>query len=208
MFISLNFIRLSLVDLPLPHLVLITTCGSLAFIIHTPTNSKMQFRELVILLSIIAAITLTIIAATISPSAYIEQVPPATRTRIITRFVMIAGLAIGAWIGGYYLRQYLIAPWQYWIVMIIILFAYIYAIRSISISTEKIYIYRERALLWDERDQLIRQAQDQGMVEIDVRGIDGLPVGGIRDFKPKAGNWVNGCAASYYGIKEIRATLP
>ena len=39
---------------------------------------------------------------------------------------------------------------------------------------------------WDARDALIRQSRADGLMEVNVRGIDGLPVGGIRDFKEEA----------------------
>jgi hypothetical protein len=37
---------------------------------------------------------------------------------------------------------------------------------------------------------------------VDVFGIDGLPVGGIRDFDPKEKNgfWITKCAMNYYDI--------
>jgi hypothetical protein len=205
---STKFFRFSLTDFPLPHLVLIAMCGTLAYILHIPTKNKIPFKVYIILLCLIALITLTLIAAALSPSAYIEQGIPAKRARIIPRFIMIMGLAIGAWLSGYFLRQHYSKRWFYWLAVVIVGFSYIYALRTIVITADKVAIYRERAIIWDERDEIIRAASANGISEIDVRGIDGLPVGGIRDFKPKPGNWINGCASSYYGLKEIRATLP
>jgi hypothetical protein len=37
-----------------------------------------------------------------------------------------------------------------------------------------------------------------------VYGIDGAPVGGIRDFVSGGdGMWINHCAADYYGLEQI-----
>jgi hypothetical protein len=87
---------------------------------------------------------------------------------------------------------------------------YAYGARSILISAQKISLYSERAVQWDEREALIKQSKADGVLEVNVRGIDGLPVGGIRDFKEDkgVGFWINQCAARYYGVDNIYATLP
>jgi hypothetical protein len=48
-----------------------------------------------------------------------------------------------------------------------------------------------------------------GEEHVDVFSIDGLPVGGIRDFDPqgKTGFWITKCAMDYYDIK-LRVFLP
>jgi hypothetical protein len=165
-------------------------------------------RKILFSILVVFGIAFALIAAAYAPSAYIEQVPPAPRTRIIMRFILIAALGINSWLIGYLPRQYLHAKWHNLVALFLLLLCYAYAARSIAVTAEKINIYMQRARIWDERDQVINLARDQGILEIDVRGIDGLPVGGIRDFKAKPGNWINGCAAKYYGVNEIRATLP
>ncbi|HLA08379.1 MAG TPA: hypothetical protein VJ022_13100, partial [Anaerolineales bacterium] len=68
---------------------------------------------------------------------------------------------------------------------------------------------RERAQLWDERDEIIRSAIADDAERVEVQAIDGFLVGGIRDFDPpdKKGYWISVCAMDYYRIK-FQVTLP
>ena len=196
--------------MPLPHLIVLATLFSLGFLFYSQNGTNIETKKLILLISLIAFLTFLFIAATYAPSTYIEKSPPAPRTRVISRFILTFGLgSIGVLI-GYYFGQIFRWRWLEGLVIIVLLGAYIYGARSILISAEKISLYSERAVMWDERDMLIKQSQQQGVMEVNVRGIDGLPVGGIRDFKEKqgVGFWINQCAARYYGVDGIYATLP
>jgi hypothetical protein len=115
-----------------------------------------------------------------------------------------------AFLVGYYCKQIFHGRWLEVMAIVLLLMAHVYGARSILISSQKISLYAERAAQWDERDALIQQSKVDGMMEVNVRGIDGLPVGGIRDFKENkgVGFWINQCAARYYGVDNIYATLP
>ena len=49
----------------------------------------------------------------------------------------------------------------------------------------------------------IEAALQNDAPRVTVEAIDGLPIGGIRDFDPpgKTGYWITRCAGEYYGIK-------
>jgi len=87
---------------------------------------------------------------------------------------------------------------------------YAYSARTIWISSDKIALYSQRAAVWDERDLIIQQAQKEGLQEVNVRRIDGLPVGGLRDLKdePGPGYWINIRAERFYGVETIYANIP
>ena len=65
--------------------------------------------------------------------------------------------------------------------------------------------FQKRAQFWDARDAAIRQAKAAGLMVVDVHAIDSYA--GVIELYPQP-NWVNSCAASYYGVDQIRATLP
>jgi hypothetical protein len=90
--------------------------------------------------------------------------------------------------------------------IILICLACWFTVQSIIITRAKIPIYAERAAIWDERDQYIREVAKQGAEVVDVYGIDGQPVDGLHDLKPDGKHWVNHCAAHFYGVKSIRAS--
>ena len=159
---------------------------------------------------LIAVLTFIFVAGSYSPSVYIERGPPASRTGIISQFIFILGYGLIAFFSGAYFQQYVHWEGLKQILLVMLISCYIYGARSVVFSTEKISLYSERAAVWDERDLQIQQSREQGILEINVRGIDGLPVGGIRDFADTHGPgfWVNKCAARYYRVDAIYATLP
>ena len=210
LYFTSDFIKFSFLDMPLPQLFVLATLFSLGFLFYSQNGKNIEPRNLLMLFLFIALLTFLSVAATYAPSAYIEKSPPAPRTRIISRFILTLGAGTIALLVGTYFRQLFSWRWLDGLVIIVLLGAYAYGARSILISAEKISLYSERAALWDERDALIQHSKAEGIMEVNVRGIDGLPVGGIRDFKEKrgVGFWINQCAARYYGVDTIYATLP
>lgn len=210
LYFASDFIRFSFLDMPLPHLAVLATLFLLGFLFYRQNGRNMEGRQLVLLVLLIAFLTFLFVAATYAPSAYIEKSPPAPRTRVISRFILTLGVGMIALLIGYYFRQLFSWPWLEGFAIILLLVTYAYGARSVLITSEKISLYSGRAAQWDERDALIKQSMDDGIMEVNVRGIDGLPVGGIRDFKEDrgVGFWINQCAARYYGVDGIYATLP
>ncbi|MEO8355743.1 MAG: hypothetical protein ABI621_07500 [Chloroflexota bacterium] len=210
LYFTSDFVRFSFLDMPLPHLAVSATLFLLGFLFHRHNGRNIERRQLFLLVLFIAFLTFLFVAATYAPSAYIEKSPPAPRTRVISRFILTLGVGMIALLIGYYFGQVFQYRWLEGVAVILLLGAYAYGARSVLITSEKISLYSERAAQWDERDTLIMQSQQQGIREVNVRGIDGLPVGGIRDFKEQrgVGFWINQCAARYYGVDYIYATLP
>jgi hypothetical protein len=210
LYFTSDFIKFSFLDMPLPHLAILATLCLLGFLFFRQSGKQIETRQLLILILFIALLTFLFVAATYAPSAYIEKSPPAPRTRIISRFILTLGIGAIAFIAGYYFKQFLQGRWLEGVAIVLLLGTYAYGARSILISAQKISLYSERAVQWDEREALIKQSKADGVLEVNVRGIDGLPVGGIRDFKEDkgVGFWINQCAARYYGVDNIYATLP
>jgi len=146
-FLSYQFLRLSIKDIPIPHFVLMMTCALLGYILSDPGRRFISFRMLVYLLLAIAVVAIISIAASHSPSAYIEQGPIAVRARIIPRFIMLTTLAIISALIGYELRQRYDSKWLLYIGVILTMLGYAYAVRSILITSDNIQIYASRAAI-------------------------------------------------------------
>lgn len=206
---TFGFIKFSFLDMPLPHLAILAMLFLLGFLFFQG-GRKLETKHALLLVLFAAVLTYLFVAATYAPSAYIEKSPPAPRTRVISRFILTLGISTIAFLVGYYVRQFLSMRWLETVAILLLLGTYAYSARSILITTGKIPLYAERAAQWDERDALIQRSKADGVTNVNVRGIDGLPVGGIRDFKEKkgVGFWINQCAARYYGVDNIYATLP
>ncbi|MEP6895794.1 MAG: hypothetical protein ABI986_09325, partial [Chloroflexota bacterium] len=101
------------------------------------------------------------------------------------------------------------AKWAQVGVTLLLLISFAFPIFSIVKLTDLVPIYSQRTQVWDVREAIIQSALKDGVARVTVIGIDGAPVGGIRDFDPKGkkGYWITQCAADYYGIK-LDAVLP
>jgi len=204
---SYDFVKFSFKDLPLPHLALMGTAFLLGYLLHIQKDPPTSTRTVLIIVFFVALMAFLVIAASFAPSAYIERVPPHPRTRIIPRFVLTLALVIIFWTLGTLANQ--IDSSKKFNMAAIILFAMfvLYSVRSIFIASQHIPIYSERAELWDEREKQIETDIASGKEILTVNAIDGLPVGGIRDFDAKGqgkpGYWINICAARFYDVQEI-----
>ena len=83
------------------------------------------------------------------------------------------------------------------------LLLFIYIARTTSRVTEKLPLYEARAAAWDQRQQMILEARAEGETDIIIPQFDS--VYGITEIKPDPKNWINICAARYYGANSITA---
>ena len=73
-------------------------------------------------------------------------------------------------------------------------------------SARQASILKERANLWDKREQEILTQKEAGMLEIQVPALDSLVGIAEIDLNPK--HWVNVCAARYYEVEQINTVEP
>ena len=162
-----------------------------------------------LLAALVSLLTIFLVAASLAPSAYVERGPPADRTIIIPRFIAVFGFVLAGWLMGLALREMFTAKWLEMLVVVLLLASYAFPLYSLKVAAEKVPVYAQRTRQWDARESAIRAALADGEERVDVFAIDGLPVGGIRDFDPqgKTGFWITKCAQNYYGIN-LRVLLP
>ncbi len=204
-----DFVIDSLKSYPLPHLILFILIFTISFLLNDQKNQMVpSFKLLIKRLLIVLVISVSLIIALQAPSAYIERNPPAERTLVISRWVFLLLICSAAWLVAEYSRV-LLKNKKYLLVMVLFLILATFYISRAIFQTIDYYQPRfERiASAWDERDDLIRSQKARGVEIIYVRAIDSQYLGGgILEWYPQP-NWVNMCAAEYYQVKEIRATL-
>jgi hypothetical protein len=66
---------------------------------------------------------------------------------------------------------------------------------------DKLPAYQSRAQAWDLRQALILKEKVAGIQNVNAPAFDS--VYGITELHYEANNWVNECAASYYGVQTI-----
>jgi len=158
--------------------------------------------KVLLLAALVGFVSVLLVAASFAPSAYVERGLPADRTMVIPRFIIVFGFIAAGWLTGLALREMFAPKWLQILVAILLLAAYAFPLYSLSVTAEKIPIYAQRAQAWDARESDIQAALASGESRVNVTAIDGLPVGGIRDFDPpeKKGFWITKCAMDYYDL--------
>jgi hypothetical protein len=178
------------------------------FLFFPPIKSGKPLK--ILLLAALAGIlAVFLVAASLAPSAYVERGMPADRTVIIPRFIAVSGFVVAGGLVGLILREILTVKWLEALVAVLLLVSYAFPLYTLKVTAEKIPLYAARTREWDARQATIQMALASGQERAEVFAIDGLPVGGIRDFDPqgKAGFWITKCAMDYYDLN-LRVSLP
>lgn len=200
------FFVLSIKDYQNVIIIAMSIFSGFLFFPSVKTDNPLKILSLAALVGLLA---IFLVAASLAPSAYVERGLPADRTIIIPRFIAVFGFVVAGWLSGLALREMYTAKWLETLAVLLLLASYAFPLYSLKVTAEKIPIYAQRAQAWDEREATIQAAIASGDERVDVFAIDGLPVGGIRDFDPpgKTGFWITRCAMDYYDIR-LRVHLP
>ena len=153
-----------------------------------------------------------LIALTLSPSSYLTLGNPNPRALITSRSVVVLMIACIGWVAGDFATQLMkrlprysrfVAPAS--TMAILALAAYpLYATASILEDTRELRKWAEQ---WDRRAREIVAARESGLSQIEVTQLD-HPIPWVGELQSNPGFWYNQCAATYYGLDEIRAVLP
>jgi hypothetical protein len=191
------------------YLVLFGISSLLGIVWHASSGRNTKPTYTFMLAGLAFFLAAIFVAASLTPSAYIEKGIPAARTMIIPRFVIVSAFVVAGWFMGITLRELFKTKWLEPFALGFLLITYLYPIYSLDITAQKIQVYSQRTELWDVRNDVILTAIQNGDERVDALAIDGQPVGGIRDFDPpdKRGFWITRCAMDYYGIR-LRVQLP
>jgi len=200
------FFALSIKDYRNILLILTSVFAGFLFFSTVKTEKPLNILLLAAMTGLLAVF---LVAASLAPSAYVEKGLPADRTMVIPRFLAVSGFAVGGWLAGVALREMVDARWAETLVIVLLLVSFAFPLYSLKVTAGKIPVYAQRTEQWDIRQTTIQTALADGQEHVEVLAIDGLPVGGIRDFDPpgKTGFWITKCAMNYYGIN-LRVSLP
>ena len=206
---SLSFIVDSLKSLLVPHatvIVFFASCSILSAFVGR-TRQRFTLKALGLFLLMPALITFLLIAAVQAPSVMFYSSYPEPRAQSLSRFVMLAGLAVMAWMVG----QAVFNKWEkQWLVVLALIgigLCTVYTALLITANYAQLPGYVYRARLWDQRDSDIKLAEAQGQKMVAVTVIDTHDIG-VQDImrsRDMNGNWVSNCGSGYYGLDAIKA---
>ncbi|HKZ44669.1 MAG TPA: DUF6056 family protein [Anaerolineales bacterium] len=194
-------------------LLLISLVSAFSIISTRNTDASIKPSSLVSLLFLAPLGAFLWIVCVTAPFAYGESSYPEARvlinaTMIMVLMVMVEGLVLGLTFGLLYQRS-LETPSMVLRValLIVLLLMCLYPIYSArQVYAVEYPLYKQRAMDWDQRDAYIRSQLAAGNKDITVTTF--FMIGNVLEFNPDSGNWLNGCAAMYYGADSISAVSP
>ena len=168
-------------------------------------------RRLLIGLAATVAVFYLLVAAVNVPAAYIEHAGMSEpRALLIPGYLMVIGILAASWLLGsalYYWQPGLVhsrRPWAVGLMVLLALAPIIFSVSKYPAALEPIHFFQRRAQVWDERDAIIRRAVVDQKKTVDVPAIDSYA--SVLELTSPA-NWVNNCAATFYSMNDINATL-
>ncbi len=204
---SFSFILTSLKTLPLPHLIFSLFFFMLPTLMMQtdPGFQAVEKGSAILFILITGVVVFTLITAIQLPTTVYYSAPPDARGQSLSRFTMLAGLAVIAFITGSLLGSTR-HPYLGIVSQAALLIVLIYSIRMINSNLMDYPGFVQRAQQWDSRDQLIRVAIAEGQSRIEVPVIDTSKID-TRDIMRSVDmeRWVSNCASQYYGAEAFHA---
>jgi hypothetical protein len=202
---AINFTLYSFVGSPFPHIVLFTTFVGLGYLSRQiiPMGHEIKKPSRVVLATLL--VTFLLVSSIQAPTAYFYGTPPDPRGQSLSRFVILTGLAMVAWVFGItaltkFSRTLGLLP------PILLLMCCLYTFRATLNIYKELPGFVERAQLWDNRDAQIESSIAQGATQIEISAIDTNQINTrdiirSRDF----GEWVtNACGVKYYDAEALK----
>jgi hypothetical protein len=187
---------------PLTPLLLVGVSAWIAFDRPEPATAvDIRRARLVLIGSPILAFAL--VAACMAPSAYGLSAPPPPRALIIPEFVLVCftmawGYALGVCGRAVSMsNRRVITP----LAVALACAAVWPPIASARTAMDAGASLRAWAVRWDDTDRRLRSAHERGERKAVVPAVD--TIGGVGSIGPDPADWVNWCAARYYGFDTI-----
>ena len=155
----------------------------------------------------ILAITYLLCAADMAPSVILTNSYPGDRQLFPATFSLILGIFASGWISAKLILPLVtkIIPQKVisGVLLAVGIVMLIYLGTTFPQAYDKMPLYQARAAAWDARQKMILDEKSAGQVNITVPEFDSIY--GITELGANPENWVNQCAAWYYGVKSITA---
>jgi hypothetical protein len=198
-----GFIWLALKGTPLPYLVVIL----LGFFVSFSHLPKAGLKVNTMLLEILAAIVILFALSVVImlPSMYANSSYPGDRALLpaqltLTICLFYIGSKMAELLSAFQPNAF--SPRLSVIFQGVLGLALcVYMVRIEPRVYDKLPAYQSRAQAWDLRQQLILNEKAAGIENVIAPAFDS--VYGITELHYEATNWVNECAAAYYGVKTI-----
>jgi hypothetical protein len=216
---SMIFIYISLKDNAFQNLLAVLVPMLITYTLYARDKGlpKLRPSSLILALLLIPIFSSLLVLAVCAPSAYAESSYPEGRVlieaRFITVFMMIAeGALIGMSLSQLHLWAGEPAPFYIQLIMAtVFLVVILYPLYDARKSYLEIPFYRQRAVTWDAHDAIIRASLQQGILDVNIKDSQARSFdefSGLSDLTSDPTNWVNQCAADFYGLHHLTVNAP
>jgi hypothetical protein len=198
-------------------LVLVTLGLSASLFARANASRRLDPAALTFSLFLVPVLAYVLILAICTPSAYAQSSYPEGRVLIEARFVMTVMLAcLGTLLG------LLIAQLFHWsgqeapfglhaLLLGSFLLASLYPLYEARKNVAQIPVFQERAGRWEEHAATIRGSAEQGVFEVnllDSQAVTFDAFSGLLEPSSDPQDWVNQCAASFFGMSSLTVNAP
>jgi len=178
---------------------------------------KLRPTSLILTLFLIPVFSSLLVLAVCAPSAYAESSYPEGRVLIEARFIMVFMIiAEGSLIGMCFSQLHLWAgePAPLYLQLIlaaVFLMVILYPLYDARKTYLEIPFYRQRAATWDAHDAIIHASLKQGLSDVNIKDSQARSFdefSGLLDLTSDPANWVDQCAANFYGLHQLTVNKP
>lgn len=175
----------------------------------TPLLWSRPVRGLLILMPL--GITFILIAAFMFPAMYAMRVPPPSRAYILAQFIIVCALAATGYLLGLATQR----RWQKASSRRTLVFSGLVAaaivlspVLILARTVNLVPLLSTFAADFDQREQTIYDAVEQGETHLTVAPlrVDVAVSTGLDTIGTNPSEWVNGCAAQYYGLESLQTS--
>lgn len=202
---AFDFILYSLLGLPVPHAIIFLAFVGLGILSRTTYDAPYNTRRSVWVVLLTILVSYLLVTAIEAPTTYLYSAPPDPRGQSLARFVVLAGLAMIAWIVGATVSSKVNKVFTF-LPAILLLLCSTYTLRATLNVSGELPGFMERAQLWDLRDTQIKDAVAQGITQIEIVAIDTKDINTRDIIRSEAfEKWVtDACGVKYYDAEAMR----
>jgi hypothetical protein len=198
-----DFIWFALKGTPLPYLIVFI----LGFFANASREARVGLNAKNTLIEILVAVLIlyALSVVTMLPSMYASSHYPGDRSLLSVEFTLVVSLFFIGWKIAELFSIVWPTAFSSRIFNIFVgllgLALCVYMVRVIPRVYDKLPAYQARAQAWDLRQALILKEKAAGIENVTAPAFDSIY--GITELHYEASNWVNQCAAYYYGVQTI-----
>lgn len=185
-------------------------------LMRTQKRLRVNLRGWILGMTADAIVCLGLLFAIMTPSVYGQSSYPIARALINAQFVIVLGAVFAGGLTAVW--------WMSWFrdrilasdhrkaalgaaLAACLLLTGFFPVQKALEQFSQTSRYQRWSVFWDQRDALIRDAAAHNQREIDVVEIDKI-IPDIGELNANPDAFYNNCAEMYYGMEQIRATLP